>query len=44
LVDLTLLVALGSWFLAAAAFVVRRRSLVPERDPRLSESLSFENA
>jgi hypothetical protein len=44
LVDLTLLVALGSWLLAAAAFVVRRRSLVPERDPRLSESLTFENA
>jgi len=44
LVDLTLLVGLGSWLLAAAAFAVRRRSLVPERDPRLAESLAFENA
>jgi hypothetical protein len=44
LVDVTLLVALGSWLLAAAAFVVRGRSLVPERDPRLAESLTFENA
>jgi hypothetical protein len=44
LVDLTLLVALGSWFLAGAAFAVRRHSLVPERDPRLAESLTFENA
>jgi hypothetical protein len=43
-VDITLLVALGSWFLAGAAFAVRRRSLVPERDPRLAESLTFENA
>jgi hypothetical protein len=44
LVDLTLLIALGTWFLAAAAFAVRRLSLVPERDPRLAESLTFENA
>ena len=44
LVDLTLLVGLGAWFLAAAAFAVRGRSLVPERDPRLPESLAFENA
>jgi hypothetical protein len=44
LVDLTLLVGLGSWFLAAVAFAIRGRSLVPERDPRLVESLTFENA
>lgn len=44
LVDLTLLVGLGSLFLAGAAFAVRGRSLVPERDPRLEESLAFENA
>jgi hypothetical protein len=43
-VDLTLLVGLGSWFLAAVAFTLRQRSLVPERDPRLTESLTFENA
>jgi hypothetical protein len=44
LVDLTLLLALGSVFLAGAAFALRGRSLVPERDPRLEESLAFENA
>jgi hypothetical protein len=44
LVDLTLLVGLGSFLLAGAAFAVRGRSLVPERDPRLEESLAFENA
>jgi hypothetical protein len=42
--DLTLLVALGSGFLTGAAFALRGRSLVPERDPRLEESLAFENA
>ena len=31
-------------FLAGAAFALRGRSLVPERDPRLEESLAFENA
>jgi len=44
LVDLTLLLGLGSLLLAGAAFAVRGRSLVPERDPRLEESLAFENA
>jgi hypothetical protein len=44
LVDLTLFVGLCSLFLAAAAFALRGRSLVPERDPRLEESLAFENA
>ena len=44
LVDLTLLFALGSLLLAGAAYAVRGRSLVPERDPRLEESLAFENA
>jgi hypothetical protein len=44
LLDVTLLVGLGSWLLAGAAYAVRARSLVPERDPRLPESLTFENA
>ncbi len=44
LVDLGLTVALIALLVAAAAFAVRGRSLVPERDPRLDESLSFENA
>ncbi len=43
-VDIAVVVALVALQLAAAAFVVRRRSLVPERDPRLAESLAFENA
>ncbi len=42
--DLTLLLGLGSWLLGAAAYAVRGRPLVPERDPRLQESLTFENA
>jgi hypothetical protein len=44
LLDLTQLVGLGSLLLAAAAFALRGRSLVPERDPRIEESLAFENA
>jgi hypothetical protein len=44
LVDVTVAVALGSFLLAAAALVVRGRALLPERDPRLAESLGFENA
>jgi len=44
LVDVTVFVALVSLLAAAAAFVVRGRALVPERDPRLAESMSFENA
>ena len=43
-VDIAVLVGVVAVQLAAAAFVVRRRSLVPERDPRLAESLAFENA
>lgn len=44
LVDLTAAVGvIGVWF-AAAVFIMRRRSLVAERDPRLEESLGFENA
>ncbi len=44
LLDATLLVALAALTVAAAAFVVRGRALLPERDPRLEESLAFENA
>ncbi len=44
LVDVALLVGLGGLLTAGAAFVVRSRSLVPERDPRLEESMRFENA
>ncbi len=44
LVDLTVFLGLAALLVAAAAFVVRGRALVPERDPRLEESLAFENA
>ena len=30
-------------FVAAAAWLIRRQALVPVRDPRLAESLAFEN-
>jgi hypothetical protein len=43
-VDVALFVGMGGLFLAAAAWSLRNRSLVPERDPRLDESLHFENA
>ncbi len=44
LLDFTALVGVGGLWLAAAALALRSHSLVPERDPRLPESLSFENA
>jgi len=37
------LVALGSLFLAYFTFLIKKRTLVPRRDPRLAESLNFEN-
>jgi hypothetical protein len=42
--DLTLLVGFGGLFVAAVAYHLRRCSLIAERDPRLVESLTFENA
>ena len=44
LLELLLLVGVGGVWLAGVVFVMGRQSLVPERDPRLAESLSFENA
>ena len=43
-VDLTVPAGLVSLLVAAAAFLARGRALVPEGDPRLEESLAFENA
>ncbi len=43
-VDLLCLLGVGGLFVAAVALAARGRSLVPERDPRLAESLLFENA
>jgi len=36
-------VAVGGCFVAAASWLMRRQALVPLRDPRLAESLAFEN-
>jgi hypothetical protein len=44
LLDVAALVAVGGCFVAAASWVMRRQALVPLRDPRLAESLAFENA
>jgi hypothetical protein len=41
---ITCFVGIGGLFIAAAAQRLGQRSLVPERDPRLAESLVFENA
>ena len=41
--DLAAFVAVGGSFVAAASWLMRRQALVPVRDPRLAESLAFEN-
>lgn len=41
--DLAAFVAVGGVFVAAATWLMRRQALVPLRDPRLAESLAFEN-
>jgi hypothetical protein len=42
-IDAMVVLAVGGFFLAAFGWVCGRRALVPVRDPRLAESLSFEN-
>jgi hypothetical protein len=42
--DLAALITVGGCFVAAAGWLMRRQALVPVRDPRLAESLAFENA
>ena len=42
--DVAAFAAVGGCFLAAASWLMRRQALVPLRDPRLAESLAFENA
>ena len=44
LLDVAALLAVGGCFVAAASWLMRRQALVPLRDPRLAESLTFENA
>ena len=41
--DIAALFAIGGCFVAAAGWLMRRQALVPLRDPRLAESLAFEN-
>jgi hypothetical protein len=41
--DVAALLAIGGCFVAAASWLMRRQALVPLRDPRLAESLAFEN-
>jgi hypothetical protein len=43
LLDVAALLAVGGCFVAAAGWLMRRQALVPLRDPRLAESLAFEN-
>jgi plastocyanin len=43
LLDVAALVAVGGCFVAAMSWLMRRQALVPRRDPRLAESLAFEN-
>lgn len=44
LVDLTVLVAVAALGTAATVLALRKHSLLAERDPRLAESMAFENA
>ncbi|UCC29386.1 MAG: hypothetical protein JSU86_14435 [Phycisphaerales bacterium] len=43
LLDFTCFVGIGGLYFAATVYRLRDCSLIPERDPRLSESLAFEN-
>ena len=43
LLDVAAFVAVGGCFVGAASWLMRRQALVPLRDPRLAESLAFEN-
>jgi hypothetical protein len=42
--DVAAFVAIGGCFVAAMSWLMKRQALVPLRDPRLAESLAFENA
>jgi hypothetical protein len=43
LIDICCTVGMGLLFVAGVMFFAGERSLVPIKDPRLGESLSFEN-
>ena len=42
--DVAAFLAVGGCFVATAGWLMRRQALVPLRDPRVAESLAFENA
>ena len=42
--DVAAFMAVGGCFVATAGWLLRRQALVPLRDPRIAESLAFENA
>jgi len=42
--DVAAFLSVGGCFVAAVGWLMRRQALVPLRDPRLAESLAFENA
>jgi hypothetical protein len=44
LLDVAAFLAVGGCYVATAGWLLRRQALVPLRDPRLAESLAFENA
>jgi hypothetical protein len=41
--DVAAFLAVGGCFVTAASWLMRQQALVPMRDPRLAESLAFEN-
>lgn len=43
IVDVAALVGVGGLYFAVVGWAMARRALIPEKDPRLSESLAFEN-
>jgi hypothetical protein len=44
ILDVATFLAVGGCFVAAGGWLMRRQALVPLRDPRLAESIAFENA
>jgi len=44
IVDLTTFLGIGALFVGVAVWRLRTRSLIADRDPRITESLAFENA
>ncbi len=41
--DVLTLVGIGGLFIGTATLLLTRKSLLPQKDPRLAESLAFEN-